>query len=610
MGFQLAFNIGFSMAFVSSFYVLFYVRERVTKAKHLQFVSGVDVSTFWSVSFVCDLLTFIFTSLCLIITLLCFQEDGFKTFTDIGRIFLLLLLFGYTMLPLHFLASYLFDTPSTGFTRMTLFSIFTGVAAFLTVSVLNSEGLDLEHVADILDWIFLALPHYCLSSGIRNMHTVYSTYSLCNTLVEACIENDVGTEAVCWNMACDYTTQCCSVNTDYFRWDSPGIGRNIVFSLIVGTLLFVILLLIEYGIFAEISYYIQNRFAQPPKVPADEDTDVRDERNKMHNVTEAQLNDYTLVLKDVTKYYGKFLAVNGLSLGVKKYECFGLLGVNGAGKTTTFKMMTGDVPISYGEAWVNGLSLKKDIKKVHKMIGYCPQFDAVLDDLTGLETLQMFCLLRGITLEESKVVAEHLAREFDFYRHLHKKVKEYSGGNKRKLSTAIALIGDPPVIYLDEPTTGMDPATKRFLWNVLCKVRDNGKCIVLTSHSMEECEALCTRLAIMVNGNFKCLGSTQHLKSKFSEGYTLTVKIRKSENSVNAEIGAIESFVMRNFPGAVLREKHQEMLTYFIKEKSLPWSKMFGLMETGKRELNIEDYSIGQSSLEQVKKRYLITEFC
>lgn len=88
------------------------------------------------------------------------------------------------------------------------------------------------------------------------------------------------------------------------------------------------------------------------------------------------------------------------------------------------------------------------------MIGYCPQFDAVLDDLTGYETLIMFCLLRGIAFDESKIVAENLAREFDFDRHLHKRVKEYSGGNKRKLSTAIALIGDPPVLYLDEPTTG------------------------------------------------------------------------------------------------------------------------------------------------------------
>lgn len=149
----------------------------------------------------------------------------------------------------------------------------------------------------------------------------------------------------------------------------------------------------------------------------------------------------------------------------------------------------------------------------------------------------------------------------------------------------------------------MDPATKRYLWNALCRIRDTGKCIVLTSHSMEECEALCTRLAIMVNGNFKCLGSTQHLKSKFSDGYTLTIKIKKSGDYANvseSEIDAVDNFVKQHFPTATIREKYQELLTYYITDKSIKWSKMFGIMERGKREINIEDYSIGQASLEQV----------
>ena len=150
----------------------------------------------------------------------------------------------------------------------------------------------------------------------------------------------------------------------------------------------------------------------------------------------------------------------------------------------------------------------------------------------------------------------------------------------------------------------MDPATKRHLWNTLCKLRDDGKCLVLTSHSMEECEALCTRLAIMVNGVFMCLGSTQHLKNKFSQGYTLTIKTQKSSEDVlveESDITRIEQFVKSNFPSAIVREKHQELLTFYIPDKTLPWSKMFGIMEReGKKRLKIEDYSLGQSSLEQV----------
>ncbi|XP_063925793.1 phospholipid-transporting ATPase ABCA3-like isoform X3 [Zophobas morio] len=611
MGFQLAFNIGFSMAFVSSFYVLFYVKERVCKSKHLQFVSGVKVYIFWIMSFLCDLVTFIVTIIAVIITLVCFQEDGFRSANDLARIFLLLFYFGCSMLPMMYVSSYFFNVPSTGYTRMTLFSVFTGVAAFLVVQVLSTPGLDLEYVADTLHWIFLVVPHYSLATGIRDTFTTFATNKMCKFVVQTCVENMPGmTENACWSMAChnnqtealkDY---CCVRQPDYFKWETPGIGRNLTYSFLFGLILFVAIILTDYKLFSKITDKIVETYDNkgPEEVP-NEDTDVKEEKHMIQSTSERQLQkDYILVLKDLTKYYNKLLAVNGLCLGVKQFECFGLLGVNGAGKTTTFKMMTGDVKITYGEAWVKGYSIKSRIKDVQKLIGYCPQFDALLDDLTAKESLTMFALLRGVPMDDCKYLADKLARDFDFQRHLNKKVKELSGGNKRKLSTSISLIGDPPVIYLDEPTTGMDPATKRYLWDALCKVRDNGKCVVLTSHSMEECEALCTRLAIMVNGNFKCLGSTQHLKNKFAEGYTLTIKIKKSPDSVepHADTTQIEDFVARNFPKAKQREKHQELLTYYIVDTSIPWSRMFGILEKGKKQLNIEDYSLGQSSLEQV----------
>lgn len=192
----------------------------------------------------------------------------------------------------------------------------------------------------------------------------------------------------------------------------------------------------------------------PPQDFVDEDGDVAKEKQLIRSKPFAELTDYSVVLKDVTKCYKKFFAVKGICLGAKRNECFGLLGVNGAGKTTTFKMMTGDLSISYGDVLVNGISIRKHKKFVHKLVGYCPQFDALLEDLTGRETLKIYCLLRGIPSSKTGIVAEELAYELDFHNHLDKKVKEMSGGNKRKLSTAIALIGDPPLIYLDEPTTG------------------------------------------------------------------------------------------------------------------------------------------------------------
>lgn len=190
--------------------------------------------------------------------------------------------------------------------------------------------------------------------------------------------------------------------------------------------------------------------------------------------------------------------------------------------------MTGDERISFGAAYVKGMSLESDMNQIYQEIGYCPQFDALLDDLTGRETLRIFCLLRGIQKNRITEISEELAKSFGFMKHIDKETKAYSGGNKRKLSTALAVIGSPAIVYLDEPTTGMDPAARRQLWNMVCRLRDSGKSIVLTSHSMEECEALCTRLAIMVNGEFKCIGSTQHLKNKFSKGLILKIKVQKT----------------------------------------------------------------------------------
>ncbi|XP_072399805.1 phospholipid-transporting ATPase ABCA3-like isoform X2 [Diabrotica undecimpunctata] len=605
-GFQFAFNIGFSMAFISSFYVIFLIRENVSKSKHLQFVSGVKVYIFWFVNIVCDMFVYLLVCSVLLITIYCFQQDGFKTSGDMGRLFFLLLLFGWSFMPLYYVASLIFTVPSTGYTRMTLVGIFIGNAAFLLVEVLTTQSANLKRIGETLDNVFLLFPHYSLATGINKCYTIYSYNNLCEKLFDSCAQNNIPKDSCILRFPSTVADICTNLNENYFSWNNNGIAKNVTYSLISGVAWTILLFIIEYKFIARLMYYINQKFF--PKQPIyiqDEDDDVAKEKERINIATDHEIRQTNiLVVKDLTKYYKNFLAVNGLSIGIEKSECFGLLGINGAGKTSTFKMMSGDETVSYGDAWIDGKSVKTQLKQVQRNIGYCPQFDALLDDMTARETIMMYCLLRGIEFKRTQRIANFLSRDFDFHRHLDKKVKEMSGGNKRKLSTVLSLIGDPPVLFLDEPTTGMDPATKRYLWDSLCKIRDNGKCIVLTSHSMEECEALCTRIAIMVNGNFKCLGSTQHLKNKFAEGYTLTIKLKKLPESaglVHADTEPIEKYIKDNFPHANLREKHQELLYYYITDTSLAWSTMFGILERAKRsDLNIEDYSLGQSSLEQV----------
>lgn len=326
------------------------------------------------------------------------------------------------------------------------------------------------------------------------------------------------------------------------------------------------------------------------------DADVKKEADRIRDMSEADVVSGNLVLQGLTKYYGNQLAVNQLHLAVGGAECFGLLGINGAGKTTTFKMMTGDEMISSGDAFIQGYSMKNQMHKVHQLIGYCPQFDALLMDLTGRETVKIFSLLRGIPRNEINEITNKLSLELGFHKHLDKKISDFSGGNKRKLSTALALIGDPSLIFLDEPTTGMDPGAKRQLWNIVNKTRNSGRSVVMTSHSMEECEALCTKLAIMVNGEFKCLGSTQHLKNKFSKGFILTVKAGRDDDEITEEI---KSRVLQKFPSAEMKEKYLDILTFHITD-NLKWSEMFATLAQMKNELGLADYALSQTSLEQV----------
>ncbi|XP_058065569.1 phospholipid-transporting ATPase ABCA3-like [Anopheles bellator] len=590
MGFQLAFNTGFAMAFVAALYIMFYIKERVTRSKLLQFVSGANVLGFWAVSFLWDFCTFLVTVMFYVAVLAAFQEDGWSTGEEIGRVILVMVVFGFAFLPLTYLFSFAFDIPASGFVKMMILNIFTGTIFFMTVFLLLFDGFDLMDVAEGMEWAFLIFPLFALSHSLSNMNIAVATAEVCDSQCE--LIPDCTPELLCQEFP-----QCC--NTAVFTFERTGISRNLMYLFVVGLVSFLLLMFVEYRVLDRLFGRKASRTV-PPTEGDDTDSDVLAEKRRVRELTGAEIVANNLVLRDVTKYYKKFLAVNQLSLAVEHSQCFGLLGVNGAGKTSTFKMMTGDESISHGEAWINGVSLKSSMNEVHRRIGYCPQFDALIDDLTGRETLKIFALLRGVPTADVAALSLRLAEELNFGKHIDKQTKAYSGGNKRKLSTALALMGNPAVVYLDEPTTGMDPGARRQLWDVVCKERAAGKSIVLTSHSMEECEALCTRLAIMVNGEFKCLGSTQHLKNKFSNGYFLTIKLKRVETADDGRLDNVKRYVVERFPLAQLKEEYLESVTYQIPSANTRWSTMFGLMEEAKRVLDIEDYALGQTSLEQV----------
>jgi ATP-binding cassette subfamily A (ABC1) protein 3 len=222
--------------------------------------------------------------------------------------------------------------------------------------------------------------------------------------------------------------------------------------------------------------------------------------------------------------------VQNVSFGLEYGECFALLGISGAGKTTIFKCLTGEQYPTSGLLTINGANVnsRKGFEEARRQIGYCPQFDAIFEGLTVIEHLQIYSALKGIKAALRARIIQKAMVDMDLLDYVNIRANNLSGGNKRKLSVAIALLGNPPLVFLDEPSTGVDPQAKRFMWNIVSKISTLRKksAVIITTHSMEEAEALCTKMGIMVDGQFKCFGSSQNIKDKYGTGYEIEMKIR------------------------------------------------------------------------------------
>ena len=208
-------------------------------------------------------------------------------------------------------------------------------------------------------------------------------------------------------------------------------------------------------------------------------------------------------------------AVDGISFDVKKGELFGLLGPNGAGKTTTINMLCGLLKPTGGSYIVGGYDLKKDLNKVKELISVCPQEAAVFPFLTGKENIEYFGNMHMMSKEKINARTEELLKLLGLFEASGRKAKEYSGGMKRQLNLIVALINEPDILFLDEPTVGMDPRVRRRTWEFINSINEQNRTIVLTTHYIEEAEALCDRVAIIDYGKLVALDSPKKLMEEY-----------------------------------------------------------------------------------------------
>ena len=213
------------------------------------------------------------------------------------------------------------------------------------------------------------------------------------------------------------------------------------------------------------------------------------------------------------KRYGNLTAVDNLDLQIRQGELFSLLGVNGAGKTTTIKMLTGLTAPTAGEAVIGGCSITRQLEQVKRLIGVSPQETAVAPNLSVKENLELICGIHGFSKEKTKEKVRELSAQLDLNSVLQRKAGKLSGGWQRRVSIAMALISEPRILFLDEPTLGLDVLARHDLWDVIRGLKSRVT-IVLTTHYMEEAESLSDRIGILKNGRLLAVGTVEELKEK------------------------------------------------------------------------------------------------
>jgi ABC-type multidrug transport system ATPase subunit len=309
-------------------------------------------------------------------------------------------------------------------------------------------------------------------------------------------------------------------------------------------------------------------------------------------------NEYLLRIEDLHKVHPGSngvpdkVAVKSLALGVHYGECFGFLGPNGAGKSTTISILSGLYPATGGTAVVNGYDLRTDIEQIHQMMGVCPQDNVLWEDLTAEEHLLFFGRIKNMRGKELDNAVQANLEAVNLWGES-KRAGQFSGGMKRRLAVACAFMGNPKLVLLDEPSTGLDPASRRQLWDLI--VAKKKECaMLLTTHHMEEADALSDRIAIFVSGQLKCLGSSAELKSRYGKGF----KVNMSFNPNRKE--EAEHLLLTLAPEATMLNSISGTANYEVPKEQVKLSQFFSEFEKHKEECGITDWGISNTTLEEV----------
>ncbi|XP_031262244.1 ABC transporter A family member 7-like [Pistacia vera] len=329
--------------------------------------------------------------------------------------------------------------------------------------------------------------------------------------------------------------------------------------------------------------------------------DVVQEREKVEQLLLEPSTSYAVIVDNLRKIYPgrdgnpEKLAVKGLSLALPSGECFGMLGPNGAGKTSFIGMMIGITKPTSGAAFVQGFDIRTEMDTIYTSIGVCTQEDLLWENLTGREHLLFYGRLKNLEGSALKQAVEESLKSVNLFHGgvADQKAGKYSGGMKRRLSVAISLIGDPKVVYMDEPSTGLDPASRNNLWTVVKRAKQ-GRAIILTTHSMEEAEALCDRLGIFVDGSLQCIGNPKELRARYGGSYVFTMTTSADHEA------EVESMIKHLSPSATKIYQISGTQKFELPKHEVWIADVFQAVEDAKRRFTVFAWGLADTTLEDV----------
>ncbi|CAK9086607.1 unnamed protein product [Durusdinium trenchii] len=574
---QTSLNLALGFAFIPASVGAFVVLERETGSKHLQVISGVNFVSYWFSTWIWDILNYLVAATLSVLLIALFQVDSLISAEIFPWTCLCVLMYGISCTSFTYMLSFLFNSHTAAQNLLLIIYLFTGGILMIVTIILSILPSTKDLARNVLIYLFRILPNFCLADSLTNLITRQNP-------------------GLWLGVGCPF--EGCEPYALVIA------GYDLLYMGIGSIVWFAATLLLELAFATpKLRAFFQLRRIDVPREPGEPlDRQVQLEKERVQS---GAADEEMVVLKGLRKVFAgrsgaPKVAVEDMYFGIPEGECFGYLGLNGAGKTTTMKMLTGEELATSGEATLGGFDIKTQQNQVRRLIGYCPQFDALIGTLTAREHLTLFARIKGMSERELHAYVDSLLDQLTLRPYADKQAFSFSGGTRRKLSLGLSLVGDPRCIFLDEPTTGVDPESRRCMWKLISSTM-LGRAVILTTHSMEECEALCSRIGIMVNGRLVCLGSASQLKATHGYGYQFEVTFEASGDLERAHANLL-AFLQKQFTGVRVEESvpTRPRARYRLPKGQKPISAIFRLVEERKASLCISEYSVSETTLEQL----------